>query len=603
MKSESKLKLPNPGKNPWTRMTFHCVNPVVSRFLALNKLQHCYEKALQDHSQRAFGAKVLSALNVDVSVIGDGLDQVPTEGPLIVVANHPFGGIEAMILDALFEKVRPDMKYIANFILEAIPEYRERFFPVDPFGGKGAVRRNLSGVRQAINWVKKGHALTIFPAGEVSHLHMKKRCVMDGPWLSMAARIVQTTRCPVLPICFIGRNSNMFQLMGLIHPRVRTLLLIREFLKKKNSTISVKIGSPVPAKKYERIDDPDKLTDYLRLRTSILDLPQASKTGDSSHEVLHEPLKLGEPVAPRQDVVLLTTCIDSLPEEQFLLKKEPLSVIVFDTKQAYPLVKEIGRLRELTFRAVGEGTGKSEDIDEYDSYYQHLIVWDHAEKEIVGAYRVGRIDEILDSYGVRGIYTSTLFKFDRRLMHDIKPALELGRSFVQPKYQRHFAPLMLLWKGIGAYVVKNPKYRHLMGPVSISRDYSDGSRYFIKKFLENNYFAKEYADRVKPRKPVKIVFNRQWSESTGDLATHTIEDVDTLIKDLEGNIQGAPVLLRQYLKLDAKLLGFNVDTDFGNVMDAMLLIDLTAVSRRTLNRYMGSEAAESFLDYNRAAKV
>lgn len=570
------------------------VRPVIHRTLAMHAINRHYEHALNWGSSDSFAARILKSMNVTLNVSAEELNSIPTTQPLVIVSNHPFGGMEAMALGAIFEAIRPDMKFVANFILSLIPEMREQIFPVDPFGGKSAARKNFYGVRQAIQWVRDGHALTIFPAGEVSHLHLKYRQVMDGPWNTMAARVIQATGCATLPVYFYGVNSHMFHLLGLLHPRFRTLMLTRELLKKENSTISIRIGTPISGEKSCSFESPEKLTDYLRLRTYIL------QNRDKRVRRLVLPrLKLRkktyeQPVAEPVARNMLAAEIDSLDSSQCLIDKKNMAVYYFETHQSPLLLDEIGRLREITFRAVGEGTGKIRDIDSFDQYYTHLIVWDRDHREIVGAYRAGKTDEILSNIGKRGLYTSTLFHFKSSLLRQVYPALELGRSFIQPAYQKQFSGLMLLWKGIGQYVLLQKKYRYLMGPVSISREYSDLSRLFLKQFLQENYSAPELARKVRPVKPLKLKPSKAWSSSTSSLVVQHIEDVDELIREMEKEMQGIPVLLRQYLKLDAKLLGFNIDPDFGYVLDALLLVDLCQVPRRILKRYMGSEGVELF---------
>ncbi|HPQ41869.1 MAG TPA: lysophospholipid acyltransferase family protein [bacterium] len=594
MKTDSKLSITNPGKNPISRTLFTMVRPVIHRTLAMHAINRHYEHALNWGSEDSFATRILKSMNVSLDVRAEEIQSIPRSSPLLIVSNHPFGGMEAMALGAIFEDIRPDMKFVANFILSLIPEMREQIFPVDPFGGKDAARKNFYGVRQAINWVKDGHALTLFPAGEVSHLHLKYRRVMDGPWNTMAARIILATECTTLPVYFYGINSHVFHLLGLLHPRFRTLMLTRELVKRENSTISMRIGTPIPGEKSRSFESPEKLTDYLRLRTYILQNRDSRVKRLILPRLKRRKKVYQKPVAEAVDPDRLAAEIDSLDASQCLIDKKPLSVYYFETCQSQALLEEIGRLREITFRAVGEGTGKSRDIDEFDQYYSHLIVWDHDNREIVGAYRAGKTDEILKTYGKRGLYTSTLFHFKSDLLRQVHPALELGRSFIQPRYQRHFAGLMLLWKGIGQYVLKHRKYRYLMGPVSISREYSDLSRLFLKQFLQENYSAPELARKVKPIKPLKLKPSTAWSSSASSLVVQNIEDVDELIREMEKEMQGIPVLLRQYLKLDAKLLGFNIDPDFGYVLDALLLVDLCQVPRRILKRYMGSEGIDLF---------
>lgn len=590
--------LPNPGNNPITKACFRAIQPVLNHILAIRDMNYHYQQALLSTFPELLAARVLKSLNITVDVCAEELDSIPRNGPLLIVANHPFGGLEGLIIPTVFETIRPDMKLIANFLLSLIPEMADSFFSVNPFGGKKAVVQNFKGIRQGVEWLKDGHAMTIFPAGEVSHLQIKYMQIMDGPWYSFAARIIQATRCHTVPVFFYGLNSRLFQSLGLIHPYIRTAMLPRELLKKQNSTISVRIGTAIPPEKTCSFDTPEKLTDYLRLRTYILQNREAKRPRFSFPRLRKKQDSYSSPIAEPENPDILEHELNALPEHNKLIDKLPMLVYFFDSDNCPHLLREIGRLRELTFRHVGEGTGKTRDIDDYDSYYTHIIVWDSPNKQVVGAYRAGKTDEILDAKGKKGLYTSTLFNYKSNLLAQINPALELGRSFVQPVYQKQFSSLMLLWKGIGQYVVNNPKYRYMLGPVSISRDYSDLARWFLKLFLQQNYNHPDLARKVKPLNPLKLKNIKTWSSSTSSLVVRDIIEVDELIRNMEKHLQGIPVLLRQYLKLDAKLLGFNIDPDFGHVLDALLLIDLGQVNSKILNKYMGREGAETFLSFH-----
>ncbi|MBN1879492.1 lysophospholipid acyltransferase family protein [bacterium] len=593
------INLPNPGRHAITRALFSSLKPGIDYVLNMNGINHHYLQAAKTTFPDLFAARVLKSMNVTIDVCAEELDSIPREGPLVLVSNHPFGGLEGLILPTVFETIRPDMKFIANFLLSLIPELADSFFSVNPFGSGGAVSQNFKGVRRAIEWLKEGHSITIFPAGEVSHLQLRSMQIMDGPWNPMAARIIQATNSVTLPVFFYGLNSRFFQAIGLLHPVLRTLMLTRELLKKENSTISVRIGRAISPEKSHSFDTPEKLTDYLRLRTYILQNREAKRPRFRFPRIKKRRSAESLPIAEPGSRDNLVRELKNLPPEQTLIDKPPMLVYYFMAGQGPALLNEIGRLREVTFRQVGEGSGKSRDLDEYDQYYVHIIVWDRDNNEIVGAYRAGRSDEILQAKGKKGLYTSTLFNYKSDLLKQISPALELGRSFIQLRYQRQFSSLMLLWKGIGQYVVQNPQYRFLLGPVSISRDYSDLSRWFLKQFLQQNYHDPELAKKVKPLNPLKLKHVRLWSSSTSCQVVQEIEEVEELIREMEKEMQGVPVLLRQYLKLDAKLLGLNIDPDFGHVLDALLLIDLLQVNEKILVKYMGREGAESVLMKNR----
>ncbi len=306
-----------------------------------------------------------------------------------------------------------------------------------------------------------------------------------------------------------------------------------------------------------------------------------------------QPSVIFQSVTPPEDAKLLLAEVEALPAEQRLLGTAEYSVFAARSWQMPHLMNEIGRLREIAFRAVGEGTGKSCDVDRFDSYYEHLFVWHHERREVVGAYRIGKVDEILKIFGKKGLYTSTLFHFKKSLFKDFGAALELGRSFVRAEYQKTPWALFLLWKGIGQFILRHPQYRTLFGPVSISNSYQPISQQLMVEFLAEQNFAPELARYVKARRPFLAELNQPRSLPISSLCK-TIDEVSAFISNLEDDNKGVPVLLRQYLKLGAKVIGFNVDADFCNSLDALIVVDLHKTDKRILERILGEETA-SFL--------
>jgi putative hemolysin len=286
--------------------------------------------------------------------------------------------------------------------------------------------------------------------------------------------------------------------------------------------------------------------------------------------------------------------VERLAPDCILLSEGQQSVYVAAAPDIPGVLREIGRLREVCFRAVGEGTGRAIDLDEFDERYLHLFVWSDSERQIVGAYRVGLTDRILAERGVSGLYTSTLFEFDPGLLHELGPALELGRSFVRPEWQRSYTPLLLLWRGIAELVLRDPRYATLFGPVSISAAYSSASQRVILDFLEQNHLVHVASHRVRARNPPASV------PSMTPPGLDDLKALSRLVADGEADRKGVPVLLRQYLKLGGRLLGFNVDPAFGHVLDVLIVVDLRRTPRRTLARYMGPTGSARFLAHHAA---
>lgn len=578
---------------------------LLQKFLGVTELSEIYRQTEQTQLPgEFFYAAMLRVLNINWSMSEADLQRIPRSGPCLLVANHPFGGIEGTVLGALIERLRPDVRIMANSLLMQLPKVAEYCFLVDPYGGAEATRVNRAGLRQSLRWLAGGGLLVVFPAGEVSILNLKRRLVHDPPWSPSIARLARLAKAPVLPVFIEGRNSVPFQIAGLIHPRVRTALLTHEFLNKRGKSIVVRTGKAITPKKLASFATDEELTEYLRSKSYVLANRQEPRP---QLPLMLVPLqqKLSRHVRNSLDPVVEATGPDRMESEiralgpnELLHSQGSHDVFIAAANQVPNIVREIGRLREITFRAAGEGTGKSIDIDSFDSYYLHLFVWDRAAREIVGAYRLGASDRILKSFGLNGFYTRTLFSYRRDLLERITPALEMGRSFVRPEYQKTYAPLLLLWRGIGAYVAKNPQYKVLFGPVSISNDYHPNSRQLIVSFLKQYCRSEDLARLVRARSPFRTRPLPGWEPGIENGTAWDIEELSAFIADIETDEKGMPILLKQYLKLGGRLLGFNLDPNFSNALDGLIVVDLVETDPRLLERYMGKEGAASFLGYH-----
>jgi len=581
------------------RGLFHTAVPAIDRLFGLSQLRQIYRRVNATNrpfqSAAAFLDAVHKEMGISPQVRDESLRRIPKTGPLIVVANHPFGGIEATILLSVLSRIRPDVKFMANFMLGSLPETQDFCIYVDPFGGDKAARNNLQPLRESIDWVQKGGVLCIFPSGTVSHLQLKGLTVTDPTWSVTAGRIIRKTAAPVLPIFFPGRNGAVFQSAGLIHPILRTALLPRQFLNKQGSEIKLKIGNLIPFEKLNSFASDEELITYLRLRTYILGyqqkdphsvvVPSAKPQNLGIPRAVRKVERIASPTAPE----LLVKEVYNLPPHQKLSDSGDMSVYYARAKQIPMVLRELGRLREKTFREVNEGTGKSVDLDHFDAYYIHLFVWHHKNSELVGAYRLGKTDKILRHLGKAGLYTSTLFDYRTPLLQQIGPAIELGRSFVRSEYQKNYSSLLLLWKGICDYVLRYPRYRILFGPVSINNEYDSVSRELITLFLRANNFLPELARLIKARNPMSQTKLLGMDIQTTNFVVKNVADVNDLLHDIEAQQKSVPILLRQYLRLGGKMLGFNVDSNFGDVLDGLIFVDLLETDPKLLERYMGKE--------------
>ena len=564
---------------------------LVERLSGLSVLSRLYRQVRSSHDVRLFLRRSLDVLQVDRHLIHTGEACIPSQGPLVVVANHPFGALEGMLIADLLLAHRTDVRIMANGFLCRIPELAGLLLPVDPYDRRDSHRRNLAPLRHGVRWLRRGGVLLVFPAGDVASPRLKRWRIEDGRWDRSVARLAHVGGADVLPVYVEGRNSLMFQLAAAIHPRLKTWLLPRELLNKRGRRITLIIGPRIPHQRLVDVGDSERQTAFLRLSTYAL--ADARPTQATKHRPPAAKTSPRQAIIPAVDAELAAREVGQLPPGQRLGSSGKLEVWYARPTQIPWLLQEIGRLREISFRAVGEGTGRAVDIDLYDAFYHHLFVWHRERREVVGAYRLGLADEIVRRHGRQGLYSYSLFHYSRAFLHQIQPAIELGRSFVRPEYQRDFAPLMLLWKGIGGFVARHPRYAVLFGPVSISADYSSTSQQLLIEFLRRNVFDERLGREVRPRNPYRGL---RLGAPLGDT---DLESLSAWLTSLETDGKGVPILIRQYLKLGGRLLGFNVDHDFNDAIDGLIRVDLRRTDPRLLQKYLGRKGAAAFLDFHR----
>ncbi len=394
----------------------------------------------------------------------------------------------------------------------------------------------------------------------------------------------------------------MFQMLGMVHPLLRTVLLPSELLNKRDRTFPVRVGRPLAFRKLNEFSTDEDMTAYLRWRTYLLGKrnPAVPPRFGQIHWPRATPRAVT--VAPAaNEAEQLDQEIRNLPPDQTLVERGNDCVFLAEAHQIPLILREIGRLREITFRSVGEGTGREIDLDRFDSYYLHLFAWNKSERQIVGAYRLGRTDEILAKFGKKGLYTSSLFAFQDAFFRRVGPALELGRSFVRLECQGAMNALPLLWKGIGRVVLRHPQYKILFGPVSISNSYRPDSQRLMVSYLQQNHLTQEISRLIKPKAPFKTSFLLQRPPEPLCFKIKNVEELSDLVSEIETDGKRVPVLLKHYLKLGGKIVGFNVDTQFSRVVDGLIVVDLTKTERRILERFVEPDGARRFLAYHRAA--
>jgi putative hemolysin len=571
--------------------------PLASKLVPLEQARNLYEK-VRERTGGFSLRTLLDEMQVEIRVGATDVSRIPDRGPVVAVANHPFGILDGAVVSVLLSRVRPDVKVMTNAVLSGIPELQESCIFVDPFGTPESVQNNRNALKQAMGWVRDGGMLAIFPAGEVSHWRLPENEIADPTWNDTAARLIRRSSAFALPIFFCGRNSFSFHLIGLLHPRLRTAFLLQEFLQQEGKTVSVRVGNAIPTEMVTALPDHREATEYLRWRTYLL--AQRGRTTLQVPEALR-PILLRKPqraitgAAPQNRLVAE---IEALPAERRVAENAEFCVYAAQSREIPQLLQEVGRLREITFREVGEGTGKSSDLDPFDLYYWHLLLWSKSRQELVGAYRAANTEDVIRERGVRGLYTSTLFRYEEELFRKMGPALELGRSFVVPAYQRQFAPLLMLWKGIARFVAVRPETPVLFGAVSISNEYNQASRELIVQFFASRSQSHELANLVQARNPFRAAGVRRYDCRVMCRALRDLDELAEPIADIEVDGKGLPILLKQYAKVGGKMLGFNVDRNFSNALDGLVMVDLRQTEPAVLEKYMGKEGLAGFRSHH-----
>ena len=566
--------------------------------MGIDHLEHLYAQLPGGLDAREFAEAALATLGVRYALQAPEWQRLPSTGPLLVAANHPYGGIDGLAAIAALLGRRPDLKVIATQSLAGLEPLRSVLIPVDNFGHSATRGANVVALRQALRHVKSGGALLLFPAGAVSHLDLAHRCVADPPWNRTATALLAVAGAPVAPLYVHGSNGAGFQLAGLLHPALRTALLPREVTNKRGTCLDLRLGEPIAAERLAALGDPGRVERLLRVRLYSLAAPRAASAAGSGRAA-PTPSILPEPVAPPVPREELESELRALAEAGRLATLGPLEVYCASGRAVPRLLEEIGRLREETFRAVGEGTGRARDLDRFDQWYDHIVAWDTRRGCVVGAYRAARIDEVMRKYGRASIYLGTLFDFREPFFRLLGPSIELGRSFIRAEHQRSFTPLLALWRGIGEYVARRPKHARLIGPVSVSADYDDASRALLVRYLRWHHFDPLLSALVKPRTPFRAasalaVLGREAA------AVREVEDFSDLIAAGDDpRRRGVPVLLRQYLKLGGRVLGFNIDPAFGNALDCLTVVDLTRTPDAVLSKYMAEDTLARFRSAHR----
>ena len=547
------------------------------RMLELEKVNRVHHK-FHDSVGHEFSAHVLEEVGIRYEIPPEQLDRIPQEVCFNTVSNHHYGSLDGMILSAVVGSRRPDYKILTTFFLSLIPSLRDSFIPVDNFSSGGA--RSISGIRAALGHIADQHPLGLFPAGEVATWQKGKnktsvkdgKVVEDIPWAENIIKLIRKSGFPVVPVYFEGGNSKSFHVLGKIHPRLRTARLIHEVFNKPGKVIQVRIGQPIPAAEIAGMEVPE-LGKFLRSRTYALE-GQLQEPPKPSEQVVLTPV--AEPV-PADDVRAEMAKLD----QYILFDNGDYRAYLLPAPEAPVVMRELYRLREETFRAIGEGTGLALDTDEYDAYYKQMVLWHVPNQEIVGAYRLGFGPEIARAHGdLSGFYSNSLVHYGEKAESLLSRSMELGRSFIVQKYQREVQPLRLLLTGLAVSVLKHPDLEYYSGPVSISNDIPHFYKSLIVDYVTKNYPMPDAEKIARPSHPFEPDF---LSVNPDDLhiAPGNIDALDRTLQTLSDGEYRLPVLVRKYFSCNARLVCFNVDPLFCDRLDGLIFLRSSEVPKNT----------------------
>ncbi|PKB42233.1 putative hemolysin [Cellulophaga sp. RHA19] len=543
-------------------------------------------------TETAFLDAILEHYQIKFEIPEEDFRRLPKDGAYITISNHPLGGIDGVLLLKLLLQHRADFKIMANFLLNRIEPMSPYILPVNPFETRKDVKSSLAGFKNAMLHLRGGHPLGIFPAGEVS-TYRDGKLIVDKPWEETALKLIRRAEVPVVPIYFHAKNSRLFYRLSKISDVFRTAKLPSEVTTQKNRVIKVRIGQPITVKTQNEHKSLADFTDLLRRKTYML-----SNAFEKERLIDKVPTTLKIPKAPKKIATPISRDIIEKEIEELrkkdcrLLQSKSYEVFLATADDMPSILQEIGRQREVTFRAIGEGTNKAIDLDEFDNYYHHLFLWDDQGKAIVGAYRMGLGGEIFKKYGIDGFYVQDLFRLEPELYGMMQQTIEMGRAYIVKEYQQKPMPLFLLWKGIVHTTLRHPEYKYLIGGVSISNQFSNFSKSLMIEFMKSNYWDPYVAQYIRPKKEFKVKLKDADKEFIFDETEADLNKFDRLIDEVEpGNLR-LPVLIKKYIKQNAKVVAFNVDPLFNNSVDGLMYIKIADIPESTVKPVMEEFQAE-----------
>ena len=557
---------------------------LLMKILKISTLNQIYDrnKHLKD---LPFLNAILDEFQIKFEIPEEDFKRLPKDGAYITISNHPLGGIDGILLLKLMLEREPDFKIIANFLLHRIEPMKPYIMPVNPFENHKDAKSSVVGIKETLRHLRDGKPLGMFPAGEVS-TYVDGKLVVDKAWEEGAIKVIRKAQVPVVPIYFHAKNSRLFYLLSKISDTLRTAKLPSELLTQKDRVIKVRVGKPISVAEQNEHKTIEDFAEFLRKKTYMLANPFV-KDNTFLNTASLKPTKSPKKIVTPANTEKMIAEVEVLRTKDLrLLQSKNYEVFFAEAKQIPNILHEIGRLREITFREVGEGTNESIDIDKYDQYYRHLFLWDDDTKQIAGAYRMGLGSQIFPKYGIEGFYLNGLFRFEPELHDMMSKSIDMGRAFIIKEYQQKPMPLFLLWRGIIHTTLHYPEHKYLLGGVSISNQFSDFSKSLMIEFMKSHYYDPYIAQYIHPKKEFKVKLKDADKDFIFDEAEADLNKFDKLIDELEPGILRLPVLIKKYIKQNAKLVAFNVDPLFNNAIDGLMYIRISDIPESTMKPVM-----------------